>query len=92
MSEKKGKIRAINSYLIIEDIIEKKVIGKMSMTGSDTQHLRAKKAKVIDAGEVTTVKAGEEIYYDAARTFKVIVEGYDSPLTIIRINEVVAVI
>ena len=85
-------MKAVNNYLIIEDIIEERVMGGMSMSSSDTQHLRAKKAKVISAGENTAGKNDDEIYYDAARVFKVVVEGYDSALTIIRINEVIAVI
>lgn len=85
-------MRAIGPYLIIEDILEKAEVGGMVLGNTDKSHLRAKKATIISAGEVTTVKEGEQIYYDAARTFKVLVKGYDNPLTIIRINEVIAVI
>jgi len=85
-------MKAINNYLVIDDVVEEQSVGGMSMSSSDTKHMRAKRGKVISNGEVTSVAIGDEIFYDAARVFKVIVEGHDKPLTIIRINEVIAVI
>jgi len=92
MENTKYDLLAVNNYLVIKPATEEQKMGNMAMTSSDTGHMRAKRAKILSVGENTAVKTGDEIFYDAARVFQVIVGGHTDPLTIIRINEVIAVI
>lgn len=82
--------KAVGEYIVIEDIPTTKEVSGMVMGNGDRQHMRTNEAKVISHGQTDVVKDGDEIIYDIARSFKVVTEGGDI-LTIIRINEVIAV-
>ena len=83
---------AINKYIIAEDIKEEmKTSSGLLLSEHDAEQFRYAKAKVITPGtEVTSIKAGDIIYYDKRQGYQMVLEG--KTCSILRENDVVVVV
>lgn len=92
MSNNNKKMQPIGKYIAVQDIQEDvKTASGLILSGEDTNQLRYKRAVVIAPGtEVSVIDAGDELYYDKAHSFTMLIDG--EQYTIISERDVVVVI
>lgn len=85
-------MKAIGKNIIIKTIDEEvKTSSGLVLSGEDTNQLRYKRGVVINSGtEVNAIKAGDEVYYDKANSFVMIIN--DDQCVIIQERDVVLVL
>lgn len=85
-------MKAIGKNIVIHQIEEEvKTASGLVLSGEDTNQLRYKRGKVVASGtEVKAISEGDEIYYDKAQSYTMIV--HDEQFTIIQERDVVVVL
>ena len=85
-------MKPIGKYLVVKDIQENvKTESGLILSGEDTNQLRYKRAMVIASGtDVTVIDEGDELYYDKAHSFTMLID--DMQYTIIQERDVVVVV
>lgn len=85
-------MKAIGKNIIIKTIDEEvKTSSGLVLSGEDTNQLRYKRGVVINSGtEVSAIKAGDQVYYDKANSYVMIVN--DEHCVIIQERDVVLVL
>jgi co-chaperonin GroES (HSP10) len=85
-------MQPIGKYIVVKDIQESiKTESGLILSGEDTNQLRYKRAEVIAVGtDVTVINEGDELYYDKAHSFTMLIN--DLQYTIISERDVVVVI
>ena len=85
-------MKAIGKYIIIKTIDEDvKTESGLILSGEDTNQLRYKRGVVCTPGtEVVGINEGDEIYYDKAHGFTMIIK--DEQYSIIQERDVVVVV
>ena len=85
-------MKPIGKYIVVKDIQESvKTESGLILSGEDTNQLRYKRAEVIAPGtDVSVIDEGDELYYDKAHSFTMLIE--DVQYTIIQERDVVVVI
>ena len=85
-------MKAIGKNIVIRQVDEEvKTTSGLVLSGEDTNQLRYKRGKVVTPGtEVHSISEGDEIYYDKAQSYTMIVN--DEPFTIIQERDVVLVL
>jgi co-chaperonin GroES (HSP10) len=85
-------MKAIGKNIVIHNIDEEiKTASGLVLSGEDTNQLRYKRGKVITPGtEVKAIQEGDEIYYDRAQSYTMII--HDEQFTIIQERDVVLVL
>lgn len=85
-------MRAIGKNIVISNVDEEvKTASGLVLSGEDTNQLRYKRGKVITPGtEVKSISEGDEIYYDKAQSYTMIIN--DEQFTIIQERDVVVVL
>jgi co-chaperonin GroES (HSP10) len=82
----------IGKYIVVKDVQESiKTESGLILSGEDTNQLRYKRAIVIAPGtDVTVINQDDELYYDKAHSFTMLID--DVQYTIISERDVVVVI
>jgi co-chaperonin GroES (HSP10) len=82
----------IGKYIVVKDVQESiKTESGLILSGEDTNQLRYKRAVVIAPGtDVTVINESDELYYDKAHSFTMLID--DVQYTIISERDVVVVI
>lgn len=85
-------MRPIGKYIVVRDIQEEvRTESGLILSGEDTNQLRYKRAEVIAPGtDVNVIDEGDELYYDKAHSFTMLID--DTQYTIIQERDVVVVI
>lgn len=85
-------MKAIGKYIIIKDVQENvKTESGLILSGEDTNQLRYKRGLVITPGtDVESITEGDELYYDKAHSFTMLIE--DVQYTIIQERDVLVVV
>jgi co-chaperonin GroES (HSP10) len=85
-------MKAIGKNIVIKHIDEEvKTASGLILSGEDTNQLRYKRGVVITPGtDVSSIKEGDEIYYDKNNTYTMII--HDEQYTIIQERDVVLVL
>lgn len=85
-------MKAIGKNIVIKSIEEEvKTSSGLVLSGEDTNQLRYKRGVVINSGtEVNAIKAGDEVYYDKANSYMMIIN--DDYCVIIQERDVVLVL
>ena len=85
-------MRAIGKNIVISNVDEEvKTASGLVLSGEDTNQLRYKRGRVITPGtEVKAISEGDEIYYDKAQSYTMIIS--DEQFTIIQERDVVVVL
>lgn len=85
-------MKPIGKYLVVKDIQENvKTESGLILSGEDTNQLRYKRGMVIAPGtDVESIQEGDELYYDKAHSFTMLID--DMQYTIISERDVVVVI
>lgn len=85
-------MQPIGKYIAVQDIQEDvKTASGLILSGEDTNQLRYKRAVVIAPGtDVTVIEQGDELYYDKAHSFTMLINA--EQYTIISERDVVVVI
>jgi co-chaperonin GroES (HSP10) len=85
-------MKAIGKNIVIRNVDEEiKTASGIVLSGEDTNQLRYKRGKVITPGtEVKSISEGDEIYYDRAQSYTMII--HDEQFTIIQERDVVLVL
>lgn len=85
-------MKAIGKNIVIRQIDEEvKTASGLILSGDDTNQLRYKRGRVVTPGtEVKSIAEGDDIYYDKAQSFTMII--HDEPYTIIQERDVVLVL
>ncbi len=85
-------MRPIGKYIVLQPVEEEVTTESgLLLSGEDTKQLRYGRGKVVAAGtEVTSINAGEELYYDKRASYTMMIDG--SPYTIISERDVVVVL
>lgn len=85
-------MKAIGKNIIIKTVDEEvKTSSGLVLSGEDTNQLRYKRGIVINSGtEVSAIKAGDEVYYDKANSYVMIIN--DEHCVIIQERDVVLVL
>ena len=85
-------MKAIGKNIVIKSIEEEvKTSSGLVLSGEDTNQLRYKRGIVINSGtEVHAIKAGDEVYYDKANSYMMIIN--DDHFVIIQERDVVLVL
>lgn len=85
-------MKAIGKNIVIRHIDEEiKTSSGLLLTGEDSNQFRYKRGKVVTPGtEVLSIASGDEVYYDKAQSYTMIIN--DEPFTIIQERDVVVVI
>jgi co-chaperonin GroES (HSP10) len=85
-------MRPIGKYIIVKDIQEEiKTESGLFLSGEDTNQLRYKRAEVIAPGsDVNVIDEGDELYYDKAHSFTMLINN--EQYTIISERDVVVVL
>lgn len=85
-------MKAIGKNIIIKHIDEEvKTSSGLVLSGEDTNQLRYKRGKVVTPGtEVKSIQEGDEIYYDKAQSYMMIVG--DEQVIVIQERDVVLVL
>ena len=85
-------MKPIGKYIVVKDIQETvKTESGLILSGEDTNQLRYKRAQVIAAGtDVSAIKEEDELYYDKAHSFTMLIN--DVQYTIISERDVVVVV
>jgi co-chaperonin GroES (HSP10) len=84
-------MRAIGKNIVIKHVDEEvKTASGLILSGEDTNQLRYKRGRVITPGtEVHSIAEGDEIYYDKAQSYTMII--HDEQYSIIQERDVVLV-
>ena len=85
-------MKPIGKYLVVKDIQENvKTESGLILSGEDTNQLRYKRGMVIAPGtDVDAIEEGDELYYDKAHSFTMLID--DMQYTIISERDVVVVV
>lgn len=85
-------MKAIGKNIVIRQVDEEvKTASGLVLSGDDTNQLRYKRGKVVTPGtEVKSISEGDEIYYDKAQSYTMII--HDEQFTIIQERDVVLVL
>lgn len=85
-------MKAIGKNIVVRNVDEEvKTSSGLILTGDDTKQLRYKRGIVVVPGtEVHSISAGDEIYYDKAHGYTMII--HDEQYSIIQERDVVIVI
>jgi co-chaperonin GroES (HSP10) len=85
-------MKAIGKNIVVKNVDEEvKTASGLTLTGDDTNQLRYKRGIVIEPGtDVLTLKQGDDIYYDKAHGYTMII--HDVQYSIIQERDVVIVI
>lgn len=85
-------MKPIGKYIIIKTIDEEiKTESGLILSGEDVNQMRYKRGLVVESGtDVPNIKKDDEIYYDKAHGFTMLID--DRQYTIIRENDVVVVL
>ena len=85
-------MKPIGKYLVVKDIQENvKTESGLILSGEDTNQLRYKRGVVIAPGtDVDAIEEGDELYYDKAHSFTMLIN--DMQYTIISERDVVVVV
>lgn len=85
-------MKAIGKNIVIRQVDEEvRTASGIVLSGEDTNQLRYKRGKVITPGtEVLSIASGDEIYYDKAQSYTMIIN--DEQFTIIQERDVVLVL
>jgi co-chaperonin GroES (HSP10) len=85
-------MKPIGKYIVVKDIHETVTTESgLILSGEDTNQLRYKKASVIAAGtDVEAIEQGDELYYDKAHSFTMLID--DAQYTVISERDVVVVV
>ena len=85
-------MKAIGKNIVIRQVDEEvKTASGIILSGEDTNQLRYKRGLVITPGtEVNAIQAGDEIYYDKANSYTMIIN--DEQHSIIQERDVVVVL
>lgn len=85
-------MKAIGKNIVIKSIDEEvKTSSGLILSGEDTNQLRYKRGVVINSGsEVHAIKEGDEVYYDKANSYVMIIN--DEHCVIIQERDVVLVL
>jgi co-chaperonin GroES (HSP10) len=85
-------MKPIGKYLVVKDIQENvKTESGLILSGEDTNQLRYKRGMVIAPGtDVDAIQEGDELYYDKAHSFTMLID--DMQYTIISERDVVVVV
>ena len=85
-------MKPIGKYLVVKDIQENvKTESGLILSGEDTNQLRYKRGMVIAPGtDVDAIEEGDELYYDKAHSFTMLIN--DMQYTIIQERDVVVVV
>jgi len=85
-------MKAIGKNIVIRNVDEEvKTASGLVLSGEDTNQLRYKRGVVVTPGtEVNAIQEGNEIYYDKAQSYTMII--HDEQLTIIQERDVVLVL
>ena len=85
-------MKAIGKNIVIRNVDEEiKTASGLVLSGEDTNQLRYKRGKVVTPGtEVSSIAEGDEIYYDKAQSYTMII--HDEQYTIIQERDVVMVL
>ena len=85
-------MKPIGKYLIVKDVQENiKTESGLILSGEDTNQLRYKRGVVTAPGtDVSVIHEGDELYYDKAHSFTMLID--DAQYTIISERDVVVVI
>jgi len=85
-------MKPIGKYLVVKDIQENvKTESGLILSGEDTNQLRYKRGMVIAPGtDVDAIQEGDELYYDKAHSFTMLID--DMQYTIIQERDVVVVV
>jgi co-chaperonin GroES (HSP10) len=85
-------MKPIGKYLVVKDIQENvKTESGLILSGEDTNQLRYKRGMVIAPGtDVEAIQEGDELYYDKAHSFTMLID--DMQYTIISERDVVVVV
>jgi co-chaperonin GroES (HSP10) len=88
----KKNMKPIGKYIVVKDVQESvKTESGLILSGEDTNQLRYKRAEVIAPGsDVSVIEEGDELYYDKAHSFTMLIN--DEQFTIISERDVVVVI
>jgi co-chaperonin GroES (HSP10) len=92
MSNNRKIMKPIGKYIVVKDIQETVTTESgLILSGEDTNQLRYKKASVIAAGtDVQAIEQGDELYYDKAHSFTMLID--DAQYTVISERDVVVVV
>jgi co-chaperonin GroES (HSP10) len=85
-------MKPIGKYIVIKTIDEElKTESGLFLSGDDVNQMRYKRGLVVEAGtDVPHIKKDDDIYYDKAHGFTMLID--DKQYTIIRENDVVVVL
>jgi len=85
-------MQPIGKYIVVKDVQETVTTESgLILSGEDTNQLRYKRATVIASGtDVEVIEEGNELYYDKAHSFIMLID--DMQYTIISERDVVVVI
>ena len=85
-------MKAIGKNIVIRQVDEEvKTASGLVLSGEDTNQLRYKRGKVVTPGtEVKAISEGDEIYYDKAQSYTMLIR--DEQFTIIQERDVVLVL
>lgn len=85
-------MKPIGKYLVVKDVQETIVTESgLILSGEDTNQLRYKRGVVIASGtDVDAIQEGDELYYDKAHSFMMLID--DMQYTIIQERDVVVVV
>lgn len=85
-------MKAIGKNIVIRHVDEEvKTASGLVLSGEDTNQLRYKRGRVVTPGtEVKSIQEGDEIYYDKAQSYTMIVG--DEQVIIIQERDVVLVL
>jgi co-chaperonin GroES (HSP10) len=92
MSNNNKIMKPIGKYIVVKDVQETVTTESgLILSGEDTNQLRYKRAVVIESGtDVSVIEQGDELYYDKAHSFTMLID--DTQYTIISERDVVVVI
>jgi len=85
-------MKAIGKNIVIKNVDEEvKTSSGLVLSGDDTNQLRYKRGIVVEPGtDVLSIKSGDEIYYDKAHGYTMII--HDEQYSIIQERDVVIVL
>jgi len=85
-------MKPIGKYLIVKDVQENiKTESGLILSGEDTNQLRYKRGLVVEPGtDVSVIEQGDELYYDKAHSFTMLID--DVQYTIISERDVLVVL
>ncbi len=92
MSNNNKIMKPIGKYIVVKDVQETVTTESgLILSGEDTNQLRYKRAVVVESGtDVSVIEQGDELYYDKAHSFTMLID--DTQYTIISERDVVVVI